>query len=265
MKDAKKRAEAGHLRQPGMMRCIDGTLYDLTDLHPGDFDLYNIAWGLGRTLRYAGHIREDYTVAHHSVVMSYIVPEEYALEALFHDAAESLTGDIIYPVKAMFPELSEFEDGLNHSIMRQFEVKTAKHIQLDDGMFLYQKSDPVQEADIKLMEHECFSMGRPGVFHPEIERQWLRAATEHEQWWYAAQYAFLERYDQLTGSHMLDLEETNKRWFPDYKNTDGSLTKDPLSKFMDELLKALPDDSNNTLRAVDDTLDAEFWERKNDD
>jgi len=237
MKEAKKRHEAGHLRQPGMMRCIDGTLYDLTNMQIGDFDIYNIAWGLGRTLRYAGHIREDYTVAHHSVVMSYIVPEEYALEALLHDAAEAFTGDIIYPVKSLFPEISEFEDELMHLIMRQYNVKTAKHIQLDNGTFLYQKSEPIADADLRLMQHECFDMGRPGIFHPDIETKWLHAAREHEQWWYASQYAFLDRFDQLQGTQHLDLEALTKLWFPD--EIGNRRTEQSVSFAIDQLLSAV--------------------------
>jgi hypothetical protein len=230
----KERLEAGHVRQPGMMRCIDGTLYDLTSLKAGDFDIYNIAWGLGRTLRYGGHIREDYTVAHHSIVMSYVVPEEYALEALLHDAAEAFTGDIIYPVKSLFPEVSEFEDILVFQIMRQFGVKTARSRQLDNGEFLYIKSDPIAEFDLKLMEHECFDQGiRPGVFHVDIENCWLRAAEEHAQYWWASQYAFLQRYDQLSGKEpTLDLDYLTKLWFPDEVGK-----KDPVTESIDNLLK----------------------------
>lgn len=233
MKEANKRVEGGHLRQPGMMRCIDGTLYDLTRMTAGDFSLDNIAWGLGRTLRYGGHIKQDYTVAHHSIVMSYVVPEEYALEALLHDAAESMIGDIIYPVKALFPEIEEFENILTFQIMRQFDVKTARSAQLDNGEFIYLKSEPVADADIRLMEHECFDMGRPGIFHPDIEKAWLAAVDAHQEYWWASQYAFLQRYDQLCGTEHCDLERLTNLWFPE----DKKLEKDQLSHMIDEMME----------------------------
>lgn len=207
-----RKASAGQLRVPGLVRTLAGRSVDLEKMaegHDGDIDIRDIAWGLGRTLRYGGHIREDYTVAMHSIVMSYIVPEEYALEGLLHDAAEGYIGDIIWPVKALFPEIERFEGKLLHTIMGAFAVPHETDIY---GAYI--KSPPIEQADGDLLAHESFEFCRPGTYMREVEQAWLRAALEHEQWWHASTYAFLERFDQLTGEHTLDVDELTKLWFP---------------------------------------------------
>lgn len=227
--------KAGDLRVPGIMTCISGKKLDLQNCTEDDIDITDIAWGLGRTLRYAGHIREDYTVAHHSVVMSYAVPQEFALEALLHDAAEGYMGDIIWPLKTLFPEISEFENVLLTKIMRKFEVPTSC---FHKGQ--YRMSKTVKDMDVRMMEHECFDQGiRPGIFNQDIENSWLIAANQHAQFWYAAQYAFLERFDELTDSKTCDLGELTKVWFPDEAKREKTKAEEGATKALDEFLNIL--------------------------
>lgn len=58
-----------------------------------------IAHSLSQICRWTGHTREFYSVAQHCLIASLMVPEEWALEALLHDAAECLTGDVSSPLK----------------------------------------------------------------------------------------------------------------------------------------------------------------------
>lgn len=232
-------SKGGELRRPGIMTTIDATTIDLVNCKAGDFDIYNIAWGLGRTLRYGGHIREDYTVAMHSIVMSYLVPEEFAKEALLHDAAEAYTGDIIWPMKAVIPEVKKFEDRILNEIMIQYRVPT----------WTGTMSPVVKEFDERLMSHECFEMGiRPGMYDQYIEDVWLLSANAHIEWWGESMYAFLDRYYQLFGGGELDLPDVNKRWFP-AKNPNGrpndeERTPDAtLDRFMKLLAEAEEEDS----------------------
>lgn len=238
--NSSKRAEkagikAGQLRQQGIMTTIDGKKIDLANCTEDDINIVPIAWGLGRTLRYGGHIREDYTVAHHCVVMSYCVPEGYRKEALLHDAAEGYIGDIIWPFKSLFEEIRVFENKLLAKIMGKYEVPTGKIV---DGT--YHMSKVVKEMDLRLMEHECFDQSiRPGIFHNDIEQGWLMAATAHEQYWYSSTYAYLQRFDQLFGTEFLDIEELTKVYFPDeVKNRkDTAYILDEIMKVEEKLLK----------------------------
>jgi hypothetical protein len=211
-------------KEPGLIHTISGREINLMRLRAEDVDITDIAWGLGRTLRYGGHIREDWSVAHHCIVMSYLVPKKFALEALLHDAAEAYVGDIIWPVKSLFPDIELFENELTLTIMEAFDVHTPFK-QNRDGAVYYVKSDIVAEADRMLLEHECNSMDRGGTFIPEVEASWLLAVDSHMEYWFAAQYAYLQRYEQLTNNEGLFFtamdtdvsklsDELNALWFP---------------------------------------------------
>lgn len=83
------------------------------DPRPEDIRIEDIAAHLSRICRFGGALKEKafnaagsyefieiYSVAQHSVLVSQRVPQEFALEALLHDAAEAYVGDMVKPVKA---------------------------------------------------------------------------------------------------------------------------------------------------------------------
>jgi hypothetical protein len=225
-------------KEPGLIHTISGREINLLTFNADDVDITDIAWGLGRTLRYGGHIREDWSVAHHSVVMSYLVPKKFAMEALLHDAAEAYIGDIIWPVKALFPDIELFENERTLIVMDAFKVPVQVR-QERHGAVFYEKSPIVAEADRMMLEHECISMDRGGTFIPEVEDAWMRAIDNHAEYWYAAQYAFLQRYEELTGTqgtYFTDekdvaaiSDELMKLWFPaelELKEEAAKETKD---------------------------------------
>lgn len=76
---------------------------------PEDIDIVDIAVGLSRENRYNGHTKQPYSVAQHSVIVSRIVPPEYALWGLLHDASEAYVKDLTYSIKSMLPEYKTIE------------------------------------------------------------------------------------------------------------------------------------------------------------
>lgn len=75
--------------------------------------LLDIAAGLSRIPRYLGQFHADhYSVAEHCVLMAREAPPAQAIHFLLHDAAEYVLGDIIHPVKVLFPAIREMEDRL---------------------------------------------------------------------------------------------------------------------------------------------------------
>jgi hypothetical protein len=69
-----------------------------------DIRLVDIAVAGSRICRYGGHAEYFYSAAQHSVLVSHLVPRQFALCALFHDAAESFLGDVISPLKRALGE-----------------------------------------------------------------------------------------------------------------------------------------------------------------
>lgn len=82
---------------------------------PRDVNIRDIAHALSLQCRFNGHVREFYSVAQHSLIVSDVAqrlheeePESAhanaALAGLLHDAHEAYIGDLVRPVKAFIAE-----------------------------------------------------------------------------------------------------------------------------------------------------------------
>ncbi len=89
----------GPPREGGWIRTFTGRPFWPVDPRPEDIDGRDIAHALANQCRWAGHTREFYSVAEHSVRASLLVPEEFALWALLHDAPEAYLVDLPSPIK----------------------------------------------------------------------------------------------------------------------------------------------------------------------
>jgi 5'-deoxynucleotidase YfbR-like HD superfamily hydrolase len=85
-----------------------------------DVCIEDIAHALAHQCRYAGHCKQFYSVAEHSVRVSYACTPEDALWGLMHDAAEAYLVDLPRPVKRLMPQYSVFEDCVLEVIVRKF-------------------------------------------------------------------------------------------------------------------------------------------------
>ncbi len=97
----------------------------------GDLYLDDIAHALGNICRWGGHVREHYSVAQHSVLVSRAVPRRHAAAALLHDAAEAFLGDVVTPLKRMLvvdgEDFAQVEYGLLQAIYRRMGVEWPQH------------------------------------------------------------------------------------------------------------------------------------------
>ena len=85
-----------------------------------DIDIRDIARSLSMLCRFGGHINNFYSVAQHSVELSYIVEPKNAFCALMHDSTEAYYGDMIRPLKYLFPRFIEMEDNCWKVIAKKY-------------------------------------------------------------------------------------------------------------------------------------------------
>lgn len=97
-----------------------GKFFNFDDPDNFDYDIGSIAWSLAHQCRFNGHIDTFYSVAQHSVGVSHIVPDKDALAGLLHDSAEAFMGDVVRPVKMVFPAIKELEEIIRRAIFRKF-------------------------------------------------------------------------------------------------------------------------------------------------
>ena len=108
--DAFKTHERG--RGPDDWMCTaSGVKYYPANPRAEDIRVEDIAHHLSRICRYTGAISaEHYSVAEHSVHVSYTVPPPFAYEGLMHDWPEYVLGDFNRPAKHQCPDYMRLED-----------------------------------------------------------------------------------------------------------------------------------------------------------
>jgi len=119
---------------------------------PDQVDLEDIATALSRVPRFGGHSFQKYSVAAHSLHVSFLVPKHLQLQALFHDASEAYISDIPSPFKALMPDYKKIEDGIMRAVAGKFGFDWPK--------------DPI----VKTADSAALYMERDGLF---ILAQWL--------------------------------------------------------------------------------------------
>lgn len=132
-----------------------GVKFYLLDPRPEDFRIEDIAHALSMTCRFAGHVREFYSVAEHSVRVARILsahPRRVQLTGLLHDATEAYISDMARP----FKRLPEFE------AYRDVEDRLMEHVAARYGL-IYPLPGPVKLADEIMLGTEARDLMWPVV------------------------------------------------------------------------------------------------------
>jgi hypothetical protein len=154
-----------------------------------DIVVEDIAHALSMQCRFGGHVRQFYSVAQHSFLVSHAVPVADALWALLHDASEAYLMDLPTPVKETGPlkGYRGVEAQLQRIIYQTFGLtgdEPASIAQADLGVLLL-------EVDAIHTTPAAFNDRRGRVPVPRLSvKPWDTTA--------AAKYAFLKRFEELT-------------------------------------------------------------------
>lgn len=155
------------------------------DPNPDDVCIEDIAHALAMICRFNGHVREFYSVAEHSVHVSHLVPPEYALAGLLHDAAEAYIADVSRPVKhaAEFQAYRAIEWGLqrvlNTALMGEHDASYAESVAIADNAMLALEARSLLPYDPWMDDLPDSADVTLGLWGPnEAERRFLERYAE---------------------------------------------------------------------------------------
>lgn len=179
-----------------------GRRFNPLDPNPEAIVIQDIAHPLSMQCRFSGHCKKFYSVAQHSVLVSYICDSQDALWGLLHDASEAYLVDVPRPVKrsGKFEAYREFENNMQKAICKRFGLPV--------------KEPPsVKKADTILLATEARDLMSP--LHSDWRQPTDPLPFKIEAW--DQQYAkdmFMKRFFEVTGmsysnyEHYLTYKET---------------------------------------------------------
>jgi hypothetical protein len=129
------------------IQTLSGRRVDVFAPDPASLVVDDIATALSHVCRFSGHVPWHYSVAQHSWLMSYLVPEPVALEALMHDAAEAYLGDVPRPIKLGLSDYRAVSDIMDAAIAAKWGL-------------VYPWPAAVHESDMRMVMTEARTFGR---------------------------------------------------------------------------------------------------------
>lgn len=126
----------------GKFNTCYGKVADIMNPTRDMIDVRDIARGLANVCRFGGQIPQHYSVAHHSLYVAALAPDDLTMEALIHDASEAYLGDIIKPLKLIIGKVySDIEEKWMRIICECFGVK-------------YERLELVKKYDLLALQYE---------------------------------------------------------------------------------------------------------------
>jgi hypothetical protein len=161
-----------------------GKKFYLFDPRAEEIDILDIAHQLGQFTRFGGACDDFYSVGQHSVLASYLVDSEFALEALLHDASEAYTGDMRRP----------FKESPGMEVFRQVEEDIMRVIRIKYGLPAIESPEvKVVDNRLQVTEARDFHIANIHVIAEPYSHFAIQGIN-----WRSAKKCFLERFAELT-------------------------------------------------------------------
>lgn len=132
------------------IQTYSGKRFNPTNPYVDAIVIQDIAHALSNICRFTGHCSDFYSVAQHSVLVSYICNQENALYGLLHDGSEAYCQDIASPIKktAEFSAYRNMEERLQIAVCKRFGLPAKEPID-------------VKKADLLLLATEARDLMAP--------------------------------------------------------------------------------------------------------
>jgi 5'-nucleotidase len=159
---------------------------------PEQICIEDIAHALSMICRWTGHTKYHYSVAQHSVYVSYLVPFSDAKKGLLHDSPEAYLGDMNRPLKHYTEAgvvYTRIEESVEHAIFEKFGLTPGipESVKVADTQMLYTEKD-------QLINPATSTMYEAGKWGSSEKRANLRIVKWSPE---EAERMFLDRFKEL--------------------------------------------------------------------
>lgn len=174
------------------VQTYSGVKFPLFEFTSDDVKILDIAHALSMQCRFNGHIKRFYSVAEHCWLVSHIVPVEYALTGLLHDAPETYIGDMVSPLKREMFDFTRLDHSMMMDIFSIYGAPVDSHalncVHAADTWIAH------QEARALMMNPEIVDdWGPPPKFKPAMHFDFSEIGLAPER----AKQLFLSRFEDL--------------------------------------------------------------------
>ena len=167
------------------IQTYSGRRFNPLNPYPDAIVIQDIAHALSMMCRFTGHCKKFYSVAQHSVLVSYICDSEDALWGLLHDASEAYLTDVPRPLKrsGQFEVYKKFEAQMQKAICTRFDLPL-------------EEPPSVKKADTLLLATEARDLMSP--LHPDWRNMVDPLPFKIEPWEHdKAKDMFMKRFFEL--------------------------------------------------------------------
>lgn len=180
--------DTGFDSEAAWIQTYSGRRFNPTKPNPDAIVIQDIAHSLSMQCRFSGHCKKFYSVAQHSVLVSYICDSQDALWGLLHDASEAYLVDVPRPVKrsGMIEGYLQMEKVMQAAVCKRF------------GLPLVEPRG-VKKADTQLLSTEARDLMSP--LHSDWQETEPALPFKIEAWGPdRAKDMFMKRFFELTGA-----------------------------------------------------------------